>query len=355
MSDLQEIKKRIYEEERVIELLEKMGCEYARPEGGGKRFVAQLPPRFGSSNTRMICILNDEHLTSRIWNHGVEGDIYNIVSYIVNDCRTKEEQAKDIPNAKRFICKSLGYVEFLNGTYIQKPDDLDWLKKLKRQRKQRRKINEVEENRVLDESVLKQYELFPGSGHIMPYKEWLDEGIDYKTQVEFEVGFDIQTGRVIFPIRNKHGQLIGVKGRAVHESNAKYLYLYECHKHLELFNLHRASPYIEEAKKVIVFEGAKSVMKAWSYGYRNCVAIEGGDISDIQIKLLKKLGSDIEIIFAYDKDKTLDEIRSVASRIYGRIVTAIIDEQNLLEEKDSPVDKGIEVWEKLYRSRVTII
>lgn len=202
---------------------------------------------------------------------------------------------------------------------------------------------EIKPNRVLDERILSYY-------INEPWGPWIDEGIDWKTQKEFGVGFDLETGRVIFPVRNRFGELIGVKGRTVVGDEAKYLYLYECNKSIELFNLDKALPYIDDKKEVIVFEGAKSVMKAWSYGYKNCVSIEGDSITDEQIQLLKELGIEINIVLAFDKDKSEEWVKdSIVRRITNRNVYMIHDFFDFLDEKDAPVDKGKEVWEELYK------
>lgn len=116
MSDLQEIKKRIYDEGRIEELLEKMGCQMIDTESGGSRYVAQLPPEFNSSNRRSVQVYNTESLVSAIRTLGIRGDIYTITSIIVNKCKNEEQAQNDLPHAKRWICEQLGYYDMLRGT-----------------------------------------------------------------------------------------------------------------------------------------------------------------------------------------------------------------------------------------------
>jgi len=342
MNDLKEIKARIYREDKIPVILERLECQYISSESGGGRYVAQLPERFGSSNKRNVLVYNDELLNSRIWSYGIKGDIFTIVSFLAYNIHNEEEAQRNLNQAKRWICEQLGYTEYLKGNYKPREDPVQWLREIRRKRRRVKKLEDVEPNRVIDEKVLDYFKA-------QPWLPWIKEGIDWQTQVEFGVGFDLETGRVTFPVHNRFGQLIGVKGRTVVGDPMKYIYLYELNKGIELFNLHRALPYIHDKTEVIVFEGAKSVMKAWSFGIRNCVSVEGSDVTDIQIELLRDLGQNVRIVIAFDKDKDESFVKNkFADRIHMRDVYGIFDEYNLLEEHDSPVDQGSGVWISLY-------
>lgn len=185
-----------------------------------------------------------------------------------------------------------------------------------------------------------------------PYYGWIKEGISAKTQWDFEVAFCKESKRVVYMVRDKDGQLIGVKGRTLdpkEEEERKYLYLYKCNKSIELYNLHKALPHILEKKVVIVFESAKSCMKATQFGFPNCVSIEGDDISDFQIMLLKQFGIDIRIVLAFDKDKDKKWISDQAKKLTNRMVYYIYDQWKVLKKKDSPVDRGKKIWKSLYK------
>jgi DNA primase len=161
---------------------------------------------------------------------------------------------------------------------------------------------------------------------------------------------------MVFPVHNKNGDLIGVKGRSVNtDDEYKYLYLYSCNKSIELFNYHRAIEYINKYKKVYIGEGAKFTMLLTQWGYPNCVSIEGSDISQVQIYELKKLGIDIKYIFCYDKDKNEQYVKNQVKQIKNRIVKIMIDKDNLLQNKESPTDKGEYIFNDLVDNYVNII
>src|SRR5206468_10485210 len=98
--------------------------------------------------------------------------------------------------------------------------------------------------------------------------------------------------------------------------------------------------------------GYKSVMKAWQYGYKNCGSIEGDDLSPAQVALIKSLGLDIKIIICYDKDKSEEEILDQVRKFTNRKIFYIFDKDGLLSEKESQVDRGIEIWERLYEKKI---
>lgn len=365
INDLKVIKQRLLEEDRLEELLDQMGCENIGYEG--ELVIAQLPSSHKSNNKRSVQIRKNESLTSHVRSRGVKGDVFSLVSYIVNNIPANELQT-DLHKAKEWIIEVMGYYDILDGRYEVKENKgkklNSWLKDVKKNRN-RLNLDEVKPNHPINENIVNQYVM-------NPWYDWIKEGISWQTQKEFEVGYDLWTDRVVTMVRNKDGRLIGVKGRYVGDNqdildHKKYLYLQRMNKSVELFNLHRALPYILKHKKVLVWEGYKSVMKCHDMGLYNAVSIEGDDISPVQASLLKELGIDIEIILCFDKDKMnlVDaesgevceyppEIMTQAEQISNRKVFALIDKWDILQEKDSPIDCGRERFEGLYKNKVKL-
>jgi DNA primase len=348
VNDLKELKRKIYEDNRIEEVLELMGCTHISFRN--RMFTAALP---SGDNARSVQIKNNESLTSSVRSRGKSGDIFMLVSFIVNGITDNDEIQADLHNAKKWLIDNLQYFELYDSKY--KPQEKDewngWLKKIKKKRS-KSILKQYRDNELLEESIVHEF-------HMFPWQEWVDEGIEKSTQAEFEVGFDLMTKRVVTLVRNKDGELIGVKGRTTDPRYKeldipKYLYIYPMDKSVELFNFHRAYEHILEKRQVFVFEGYKSVMKAHQYGYKNAVSIEGDDISDAQVKLLKGLGLDIEIVLCFDKDKTDRDVIDQAKKITNRTLTQVADEVGYLGHKDSPVDKGTRVWEELVSTRIDV-
>lgn len=353
-NDLDDIKQRLYEEDKVESLLEALDCENIRLTGN--RYEARLPDKFKSSNNRSVQVYMDERLSSRVRSKGISGNIFNLIAFILYEA--DNDTAIDyLYQSKAFICNMFGWYEYLtigDDFEEEREDYLAFLRPIQKKRKQRKRVSSLleKENKVLNkENEFSWYSHFP-------HKNFLDDGISIKTQKEFEVMFDCDTQRVVFPIYNTNGELISIKGRYVGkdkyiEKEYKYLYLYHFDKMIELYNLHRALPYIKKTGEVIVFESEKSCMKAHQYGFKNTVAIMGSEMSPIQAFLLRQL--EANIIFAFDNDMDEEFVKKQANQISTRKSFYIKDNLVLLEKKDSPVDKGEEVWKKLYQNCVKVL
>ena len=177
-----------------------------------------------------------------------------------------------------------------------------------------------------------------------------EDHIDWETQAEFELGLDVFSHRITIPIRDEFGRLVGIKGRrawdTVDELNPKYIYLKDCEKSKILYGLYKTLPYIQEKGEVIVCEAEKGVMQLWSYGYRNCVAVSGHNLSNWQVRRLEEL--DVDITIAFDKDVDIDVIEKELDKFEtDHNLYYIYDENNLLDEKQSPMDEPNK-WIDLY-------
>lgn len=347
--DFKEIKAYIYQHELIPDLLEKLHCEGIKPEQGGSLYVARLPDEYESRNRRAVQVKNVKGLYSNIRNRDVSGDIFNLVAALIFDKWDKEGQDE-------YLGKSAGWIE---DTFdLEKTKEIkekvvsnDWLKEIQSMRSSG-------ENERIPVSIMNEY-IFA------PYKGWIDEGISIQTQHKFGVAMDIESKRVVFPVHNSNGDLIGVKGRLLDkwmdDDGYKYLYLHPCNKSIELFNFHRAFDSANETGKLYVVEGAKSTMLADSLGYENVVSIEGDSIQPGQVALLLGLPLDIEIILALDADKDEEYVRKMAEAIGMRRISYLIDNDNVLGDKShkrAPFDLGKIAFEqlcqtkKIYRKRV---
>ena len=148
--------------------------------------------------------------------------------------------------------------------------------------------------------------------------------------------------------------MIGIKGRRVwdkiDEYNPKYIYLKQCKKNEVLFGLDKTLPYIKEKDEVIICESEKGVMQLWSYNFKNAVAIGCHNISKIQIEKIIRMNVN-NVIIAYDKDVLQRELLEEYKKLCDFAnVTCIVDIYNLLDEKESPMDRP-EKWNILYKSR----
>ena len=115
--------------------------------------------------------------------------------------------------------------------------------------------------------------------------------------------YDYFRNRIIFPIRDTRGRVIGFGGRAMGDGQPKYLnspqtLLFE--KNNVLYALDRARESIKLAKQVVIVEGYVDAVIAHQYGTKQTVACIGSAITEKHIQQLKNLTK--QVTLALDPD-----------------------------------------------------
>ncbi|WP_258360237.1 DNA primase [Moorella sulfitireducens] len=111
-------------------------------------------------------------------------------------------------------------------------------------------------------------------------------------------------GRLMFPIKDSRGRVIGFGGRILQEGHPKYLNSPETalfHKGRHLYGLHLALPGMRREGRAVLVEGYMDVIAAWQHGIDNAVASLGTALTPEQARELKKYVQ--EVIIAYDADR----------------------------------------------------
>lgn len=236
-------------------------------------------------------------------------------------------------------------------TTICRSNTINFLRKIKPLAQQEIK------HEILDEKEYLKYKK-------KPIPEWEEEGIQSDVMDLFGIRSDIMSNRIIYPVYDIDGNLINIKGRTRYQNYKslkipKYISYFPIGKMDYFQGLNITLPYIRENNEVIVFESIKSVMKAYGWGYKNCVSAEKHTLTKEQISLLVKLKADV--IFAYDVDidytsvavaQNIDKLKTITN------VYIIQDKNKLLggrETKNAPVDCGKEIWEELYRTKKKVV
>lgn len=206
-------------------------------------------------------------------------------------------------------------------------------------------------------------------------KDWYDEGISAETQYKYNVRYSVISGGAVFPHYGINSEIYGIRQRILAdeevERRGKYRpwqydgLLYSSPLSFYLYGLNFNKKNIRLNKKAIVFEGEKSVMKMDDLlGERNNISTSsfGMHFSKHQFMSLLNLGVE-EIVFAFDKqfqtigDQEFWDLKRVMRNIedrfgdFGIKLTFILDDENISNYKDSPVDRGFEVFDKLYQNK----
>lgn len=201
-------------------------------------------------------------------------------------------------------------------------------------------------SKVLPENCMEKYELRPDKLQV-----WLDEGVSEESLKKFQVYYDGFSDRLVYPIRNPDGKIVNIGGRTLDpdwraKGLRKYTYFYSWGTIQTLYGLSENMDAIRERRELLIFEGCKSVLLADTWGIHNSAALLTSHLGINQMKLLAKLG--VRVVFALDKGILIRDDKNIR-RLKNYInVEYLWDRDNLLRDKDSPVDNGEEVFRKLY-------
>ncbi len=115
--------------------------------------------------------------------------------------------------------------------------------------------------------------------------------------------YDYFRNRLLFPIKNRIGQVIGFGGRVLDDGMPKYLnsrdsVLYN--KSATLFGIDKAKKEIVQKDRVIITEGYFDVITLHRFGFTHAVALSGTALTSEQIKILKRFTKNI--LFLLDGD-----------------------------------------------------
>lgn len=116
--------------------------------------------------------------------------------------------------------------------------------------------------------------------------------------------YDKFRNRIIFPIRDILGRIVGFGGRTIGDGQPKYLNSPETtlyHKSKSLYGIYKAKSSIKDSKVAIIMEGYIDVLAAWQAGVTNAIATLGTSFTIEQAKLLKRYAE--TCVLCYDGDK----------------------------------------------------
>jgi DNA primase len=123
--------------------------------------------------------------------------------------------------------------------------------------------------------------------------------------------------RIMFPIRDRRGRVLGFGGRAMRsDQGAKYVNTAETdffHKSQILYGVDRAKAAIAKAGRAVVVEGYTDVLALHQAGIEEAVAVMGTAITDEQVAALS--GMVEEVVLALDADSAGQEAMLRAQRV----------------------------------------
>lgn len=280
----------------------------------------------------------------RCFGCGAGGNIFDWISAY---------EGKTFSEAFEQVCEMLGEEP---EEYIES-ETVAYLKQQKKIQQKAKKESEQCQRTILDftsEYLNKFSDELP--------QEWLDEDMTEEALRHYNIRIDPKQNRIVYPVFDGDGNFIGVKGRTrLKEYKTLKLAKYINYQKIGTIDYFagwvEAAAEIKNRKSVIIFEGIKSCIKAYSWGFPNTAASETSAISDGQLKFLIKAGIP-EVIFGWDNEERFQDIvtdTNICILKKFTKVSVIYDRHRLLPElKMAPVDNGKEVFEQLLRERIRI-
>jgi len=125
--------------------------------------------------------------------------------------------------------------------------------------------------------------------------------------------YDRFRGRVVFPIRDLSGRVLGFGGRVLGEDLPKYINTSETpvyRKGDSLFGLDVAAPFVREAGEVLLVEGYLDVISLHQGGVRNVVGVLGTALTEDQARKLRRLTQNCVLLFDSDEAGRRATLRS---------------------------------------------
>ena len=175
---------------------------------------------------------------------------------------------------------------------MDKLDNQKWVRTMAR-------VSQAADLDTFDETEIEMYKAMLPLCDYISTRRFEDDMLEF-----FEIGFSPDgvdepyrtkfkdfPGRIIFPIRESGGSLVGWSGRlatsdpAVMKKHIKWMHKLDFEKGFVLYNHHNALPYIKKSKELILVEGPFDVARLWSYGICNAVAVMGSSLTPEQLQL----------------------------------------------------------------------
>ncbi len=174
-----------------------------------------------------------------------------------------------------------------------------------------------------------------------PIEAITESGLVRRSQ-RSDLYIDFMRNRIIFPIHDLGGRIIGFGGRLISGEGPKYLNSAENRifsKRFHLFGLYHGREAIRSASEVILVEGYMDCLALHQYGIGNVVATLGTAFTREQAKLIKRYSETVLVMYDGDEAGQRETMRALEvlrqEGIYAQVIPLPpgIDPDNLVREK----------------------
>ncbi len=177
-------------------------------------------------------------------------------------------------------------------------------------------------------------------------------GLGVQKELSEERMYDRFRNRIMFPIGDAQGKIIGFGGRAMGESDAKYVNspdgpLY--HKSTVLYGLHQAREAIRQHRSVLLVEGYFDVVAAHKAGVKNVVAVSGTALTEDHVRLLKRYVD--TVILCLDQDAAGQQAANRAFQLLSKAHAKVHSVSIPAKDPDELVQQDAALFKDIVTSR----
>lgn len=193
-------------------------------------------------------------------------------------------------------------------------------------------------------------------------EEMIEGGMVFKKENE-EKYFDRFRGRIMFPIKNTFGNIVGFSARILPKFDdgkaAKYINSPETpiyHKSKILFGYDLAKKSIAEKREAIIVEGQMDLIMSHQAEVTNVIATSGTAVTDEHIKILKRFAD--KVLLSFDQDEAGENAlkKCALLALYGGLDVYVIPKKEKVKDvADLIKDLGGEVWKELIDKRIHLL
>ena len=202
--------------------------------------------------------------------------------------------------------------------------------------------------------------------------EWLNDGISRRAMDKYNIKYSVSQNKIIIPHYDINNNLIGIRGRALNEweieNIGKYMPIqiekkwYTHPLSLNLYGLNHTKENIKKYGICYIGEAEKFCLQSESFSFPNCsCAVCGSQFNKYQLDILMKNCQPKEIVICFDKeekdkeDKYFFKLYNLCKKYINYCkMSFIYDTENLLKLKESPTDRGENIFKKLLEKRIIV-
>lgn len=191
-------------------------------------------------------------------------------------------------------------------------------------------------------------------------QEMLQAGVVAKSERGSGV-YDRFRNRIMFPIADVHGNIIGFTGRILSDDKkeAKYVNTPETsayRKSAVLYGLDKAKGEIRRADLAVIVEGNMDVVGSHQFGVLNVVASSGTALTAEQLNLLKRFTTNLAIAFDQDNAGNAATLRGLdlaRAQDFNLKIISLPPEAG--KDPDEAVRKDPQLWRDAIKNAVSIM